>query len=181
MPEAEALTETFRVEIANLSEEGRDDVLEALDANPEMSQDDADALIGRTEKADEDREDFEALQKEQDEAMKDGDWATAHDRAEAAEYEMREVEDLGGDADSEIHEAETDQHEIDEAVDQHDMAHQAAVDSADYAAHGMDGAAEVYGETATDHAVASADSAAAAAPNATNPDHDVDGDGVTDA
>jgi len=181
MPEAEALTDAFRVEIASLSEEGREDVLDAMEANPEMSQDDAETLLDRTEAADENRENFDELQKAQEEAMESGDWETAHDRAQSAEYEMREVQELGGDADSEILEAETDQHEIDEAIDEHEMSEQAATDSADFAAHGMDGAAEVYGNSAGDHASAAVDNAAAASPNEYNTDHDVDGDGVTDA
>ncbi len=179
MPDPETLEETYRVEIADLSDDGREDVLEALEANPAMSADDAEALLNRTEAADEARDNYEALQKDQEQLMKDGEWEAAHDRAVSAEYEMREVEELGGDADEEILEAETDQAEIDEAVDEHEMSETAAADAADYAEHGMDGAAEVYGESASQHAVNSVDNAAAASPNETNPDHDVDGDSAT--
>ncbi len=181
MAEAETLQESFRVEIANLSEEGREDVIEALDANPGMTADDAEALIDRTEAADEGRENFDELQKEQEAAMKEGDWDTARDRAQSAEYEMREVEELGGDAESEILEAETDVAEIDDAEDHEDAGEAAAADSADYAARGMDGAAEVYGQTAADNLGTAADSAAAASPTETNVDHDVNGDGVYDS
>lgn len=180
MAESEILAETYRVEIANLSEEGRDDMLEAIEANPAMNAEEAEALLNRTEAADEARDNFDALQKEQDQLMKDGEWETARDRAQEAEYEMREAEELGGDAEEEILEAETDVAEIDEAMDEHEMGEQAAADSADYAAHGMDSAAEVYGQTAADHTANAVDNAASAAPNEYNADHDVDGDGVTD-
>lgn len=173
MPDPQPLDEVFQVEIAALSETGRDDVLEALNAHPDMTQDEAHDLLDRTERADEARDNFDALQKDQEQLMKDGDWETAHDRAHEAEYEMREVEDLGGHAETEIHEAQADQADIDDAIHQQDAAHQAAHDSADFAAHGMDGAAEVYGNSATDHAVAATDSAVAATPD-TSVDHHVD-------
>jgi hypothetical protein len=179
MPDPETLEETYRVEIADLSEEGREDVLEALEANPAMSADDAESLLDKTEAADAARDNYEDLQKDQEQLMKDGEWEAAHDRAVSAEYEMREVEELGGDADEEILEAETDQAEIDEAVDEHEMSEQAATDAADFADHGMDGAAAVYGETAAEHAGNAVDNAAAASPSDTNPDHDVDGDSAT--
>ncbi|EGF92517.1 ECLF2 upstream ORF [Asticcacaulis biprosthecium C19] len=180
MAETETIAETYRVEIANLSEDGRDDVLEAIEANPAMTAEDAEVLLDRTEAADAARENFDDLQKEQDQLMKDGEWETARDRAQEAEYEMREVEDLGGDADTEILEAETDVAEIDEAMDEQEMGEQAAADAADYADRGMEGAAEVYGQTASEHAGNAVDNAASAAPNEYNADHDVDGDGVTD-
>jgi hypothetical protein len=179
MPDPQTLEETYRVEIANLSEEGREDVLEALEANPAMSADDAESLVDKTEAADAARDTYDALQKDQEQLMKDGEWEAAQDRAVAAEYEMREVEELGGDADEEILEAETDQAEISEAEDSQEMSEQAATDAADYADRGMDGAAEVYGNSAGEHAANAVDNAAAASPSDTNPDHDVDGDAAT--
>ena len=171
MPEAQSFTEAFRVEIADLSTTGRDDILEAFAAHPDMAQDEAEALVHNTQAADEARDNFDALQKDQEAHMEAGDWEGARDRAQDAEYQMREVEDLGGHADTQIHEAETDQNEIDEAIQQHDAAHTASVDAADFAAHGMDGAAEVYSQSAGEHAATAVDSAAAAAPNEYNPDH----------
>lgn len=176
MAEPETLEDTFRVEIASLSDEGQEDVLDAIEADPTMTREEADALIHRTEDADDRRENFDALQHEQEKEMEAGDWETARDRAQEAEYEMREVEDLGGDAEAEIHEAHNDVAEIDDAIDKDDMAAQDAHDAADYAAHGMDGAADVYGESATEHAVDSAEAADAGSPNEYNPDHDVDAD-----
>ncbi len=176
MPEAQPqetqpLPEAFRVEIADLSTTGRDDILEAFAADPGMSQDEAEALVHNTQAADEARDNFDALQKDQEAHMEAGDWEGARDRAHDAEYEMREVEDLGGHADAQILEAETDQHEIDEAIQQHDAAQTASVDAADFAAHGMNGAAEVYSQSAGEHAATAVDSAAAAAPNEYNADH----------
>jgi len=73
------------------------------------------------------REEAEAYQAEQAEAVAEGDWEKAHEMAEKAEYAMEEVRDNGGDvAEAEIVEAQYDQMELENAEYHQEIADDAA-------------------------------------------------------
>jgi len=128
------------------------------------------------------REEAEAFQAEQAKAVEAGDWETAKEMAENAEYAMEEVKEHGGDvADAEILEAQYDQMELDNADYHQEIADSAADSAAAYAAEGDMATAEIYANTAADHAETASDYGAMADQGGTYADQTVDTSSSYDA
>lgn len=132
--------------------------------------------------AEEKREEAEAYQAEQAEAVAEGDWEKAHEMAEKAEYAMEEVRDNGGDvAEAEIVEAQYDQMELENAEYHQEIADDAADSAAAYAAEGDLETAEVYADSAADHAETAGDFGAMADQGGVYADQTVDTSSSFDA
>ncbi len=147
---ADQLQEGMSVRIASLSEEGQQQVVEALSSG-ELSEDEMNEALQNAEDADYARENVEEARENQAEAADAGDYDKAQEYANAAEYELREIDDLGGtEAEAEVVEAQVDQAELAEAQDQENYANE----QADFAtsdrgtAEARDIAAENAGEAA---------------------------------
>lgn len=148
------LPEGASVRIASLTDEGGQQVIDALyeaQGEGELTEDAVNEAVGNAEMADESRENVEQARDNQAEAADSGDYAKAQDYANQAEYELREIDDLGGtEAEAEVIEAQTDQAELAEAQDNADYAQA----NADFAAsdRGTEAAREMAAESAGEYA-----------------------------
>jgi hypothetical protein len=155
----------FQVDIAGLSTAEQANVANAL---REAADDGAladvnlDSVILDAQAAEEARADAEYYQAEQAKAADAGDWETAKDFAEKAEYSMEEVQEHGGDvAYAEVLEAEHDQANLENADWNQEIADDNAVTAQAYAETGDLATAEIYADTAEAHAETAADYGAA--------------------
>ena len=151
---ADQLPEGMSVRIASLSDEGQAQVLEALteaQGAGEITEETFQETVSNAEYADESRENVEVAREAQAEAADSGDYAKAQDYANQAEYELREVDHLGGsEAEAEVIEAQQDQVELAGAQDNLDAAH----DNAEFAAsdRGTEGQRDAAAESAAEYA-----------------------------
>lgn len=157
----EEMPEGFRVELASLSEEGQEQVVEAITAAQDAGTlDDAavhDAL-DQAAQADTHRENVEDLHQQQADAASSGDYAKAADLASQAEYQLKEVQDHGGDADEALVRADADVTHLESAQANADTAHEMA----DYANHlGTPEAADAAMQSAGNYAATAAQEGAA--------------------
>lgn len=156
---ADQLPEGMSVRIASLSDEGQQQVIDALveaQGGGELSEDAFNDAVGNAETADYARENAEEARENQAEAADAGDYDKAQEYANAAEYELREVDDLGGaEAEEEVIEAQQDQAELAEAEDNAEYAE----DNADFAMsdRGTEGQREAAAETADEYADSAAE------------------------
>lgn len=164
------------VRIASLTDEGQAQVVEALEAAAADGALDEDAFqeaVGNAESADESRANVEGYREQQAEAAEAGDYDKAQEFANKSEYELREIDDLGGsEAAGEVIEAQTDQMELAEA----DSYQDAAQDNANFAMsdNGTEAQREAAAETAADYAATSAQYGAQADAGGTYGDHSYD-------
>lgn len=155
---ADQLPEGMSVRIASLTDEGQQQVIDALveaQGSGELSEDAFNETVSNAETADDSRENVEQARENQAEAAEAGDYDKAQEHANSAEYELREIDDLGGtEAEAEVIEAQVDQAELAEAQDEADYANE----QADFATSdrgteaARDIAAENAGEAAQDSA-----------------------------
>jgi hypothetical protein len=155
---ADQLPEGMSVRIASLTDEGQQQVLDALteaqSAGP-LTEETFQDTVSNAESADYARENVEIAREAQAEAADSGDYAKAQEYANQAEYELREIDHLGGaEAEEEVLEAQTDQVELATAQDHADYAQE----NAEFAAsdRGTEAAREVAADTAGDYAASSA-------------------------
>ena len=147
---ADQLPEGMSVRIASLSEEGQQQVIDALteaQGSGALSDDNFNETVSNAENADDARENVEQARENQAEAADAGDYGKAQEHANTAEYELREIDDLGGaEAEAEVIEAQQDQVELAEAQDEADYAD----DQADFAMsdRGTDAARDIAAENA---------------------------------
>lgn len=152
---ADQLQDGMSVRIASLSEEGQAQVVEALSSG-ELSADEMNEALSNAEDADYARENAEEARENQAEAADSGDYDKAQEYANQAEYDLREVDDLGGsEAEAEVIEAQQDQAELAEAEDHAEYAEE----NADFAMsdRGTEGQREQAAETADEYADSSAE------------------------
>ena len=148
------LPEGMSVRIATLSDEGQQQVLDALteaQGDGALTEEAFSDAVSSAEMADESRENAEIAREGQAEAADSGDYAKAQDYANQAEYELKEVDHLGGaEAEEEMIEAQVDQAELAEAQDNE----AAAQENADFAMsdRGTDAAREIAAENADEYA-----------------------------
>jgi hypothetical protein len=167
------LPDGMEVRIASLTDEGQQQVIDALqDAQTDggLDEDAYDHAVTNAENADYDRENVEELHTEQAKAADAGDYDKAQDYANKAEYELKDIDDLGGhEAAHEVVEAQTDQQELGTAQSDQDYAHQ----NAEYAAsdHGTEAGREAAAETADHYAEEAAHYGAQADMGGTYGDH----------
>jgi hypothetical protein len=153
------LPEGASVRIASLSDEGEQQVIDALyeaQSDGALTEEAVNEAVGNAESADESRENVEEARDNQAEAADSGDYAKAQEYANQAEYELKEIDDLGGtEAEAEVIEAQTDQAELAEAQDNADYAQE----NADFAAsdRGTEGQREMAADNAGDYAQKSAE------------------------
>lgn len=170
---ADQLPAGMTVEIASLTEEGQQQVIEALTEAAEsgaLTEDAIDQAVTDGENADESRENVEAYRQEQADAVADGDFDRGAEQARNAEYELREIDDLGGsEAENEVLEAQQDQVELHSAEADAEYAQ----DNATFAAsdHGTEGQREAAAETAADYGQSALQSAGQADMGGTDADH----------
>lgn len=142
----------------------------------------ADQMFLDSQLAEDKREEAEYYQGEQAKAAEAGDWETAKDYADKAEYAMEEVKDHGGDvADSEILEAQKDEANLEWADYHQEIADDAAATAASYAESGDTDAAAVYAEAAGNEATVAGDYGASADQGGSYADHTVDTSSTFDA
>lgn len=152
---ADQLQEGMSVRIASLSEEGQQQVVDALSSG-DLSEEEMNEALSNAEDADYARENVEEARENQAEAADAGDFDKAQEYANAAEYELREINDLGGtEAEAEVIEAQVDQAELAEAQDHADYAQE----NADFAMsdRGTEGQRDAAAETAGEYAQSSAE------------------------
>lgn len=172
LPEGE-MPEGMSVRFAELTEEGQAQVIEALAEQAyegDLTEDSINEAVGNAETADESRENVEDLREQQAEAVESGDYEKGQDLANQAEYELREVDDLGGsEAEAEVLEAQTDQQELADAADNADYAQE----NADFAMsdRGTESQREIAADTAVDYSADAAQSASQADAGGTYGDH----------
>src|SRR4051812_28356075 len=94
------LPDGFQVAVANLSTDGQQQVIDALQAPAYDGN--TDHVLLDAQVADEHRENVEQIHTEQAEAIAEGDFAKANDLAHNAEFEVRAVDSLGGEADAQL-------------------------------------------------------------------------------
>lgn len=156
---ADQLPEGMSVRIASLTDEGQQQVIDALmeaQANGALTEDTFNDTLANAETADDSRENVEEARDNQAEAADAGDYETAQEQANIAEYELREIDDLGGaEAEAEVVEAQQDQVELAEADSHQDYA----AENADFAMseRGTEGQREAAAENAGDYAQSSAE------------------------
>jgi len=172
LPEGE-LPEGMSVRIATLTDEGQQQVIDALyeaQADGELTEESFQDAVGNAEYADESRENVESLREDQAEAVESGDYEKGKDLATQAEYELKEIDHLGGtEAAEEVLEAQTDQAELAAAGDNRD----AAQENADFAMsdRGTEAQRETAADSAVDYSADAAQSAAQADAGGTYGDH----------
>ncbi|MEZ5398196.1 MAG: hypothetical protein R2729_00920 [Bryobacteraceae bacterium] len=156
------LSTEFTIDIANLSEEGQEQVHEAIEAVAAGGEEvDAEAVtdaIEAAQEADVHREAAVELQHEQAERAEAGDYEGAHEAAVEAEYHIQAVADLGGEDNTmdQWHEAQA----LGEADWHQDIADENAVTAESYLESGDADTAAIYSEAAvaeTDVAASYAD------------------------
>jgi hypothetical protein len=172
----EALPEGFAVAVANLSEEGQQQVVDALQDNADqggtVDEVNPDGVLQDAQLGDDHRENVEAIKAEQAEAVEDGDLDKAHELAVNAEYEIREVEATGGESDQQIAQAEHDQAHIEDAQMHEGLSEMHAENAEYHAEMGNTDAAAGEGVNAGYEAGTAADTAHAADAGGTDASHD---------
>jgi len=143
-----ALSEDYHVEIASLSEQGQQQVYDAIQDQGGPDHADADEAIREAQDADWHRDRVEELHQEQAEAVAKGDYAQANDLAHQGEYEIRAVQADGGEGDKELVQAWKDEQNTSDAV----YHQQLAADDAQFAAHDAAMGNTVAAEDAAEHA-----------------------------
>jgi len=186
LPESviDELPHDFRVEVANLSEEGQAQVVEAVSAahdSGHLSDLDLEQTVSDAQSADTARENVEQLHHDQAQAVADGDLAKADDLAHQTEYELKEVQDHGGDADKQIVQTEADQAHLDWAQYHDEIAHDSGHDAAAAYASGDTAHGDTYAATAADHGTVAAQDAHAADQGGVSADHGYDAAASTGA
>ena len=167
------LPEGMSVRIASLSDEGQQQVIDALleaQSNGALTEEAFEDAVGGAESADYSRENVEDLREQQAEAAEAGDYDKAQEFANQAEYELKEIDDLGGaEAADEVLEAQTDQAELATAQDHQDYAQE----NADFAAsdRGTEAQRDMAADTAADYAASSAQYGSQADAGGTYGDH----------
>lgn len=176
----------LQIDMAGLSQEESATMMSQLQSaadNGDLSADfNSDSMFLDSQIAEEKREEAEYYQSEQAKAADAGDWETAKDFVDKAEYAMEEVKDYGGDvADSEILEAQKDEANLEWADYHQEIADDAATTAASYAESGDTDAAAVYAETASSEATIAGDYGASADQGGTYADQTVDTSSSFDA
>jgi hypothetical protein len=180
----DGLPEGFRIDVANLSESGQQEVVDAVTAahdEGDLADFDFNHAVSDGQTADAARENVEALHEEQAKAVADGDLAKADDLAHQTEYELKEVQDHGGDADTQLVQTEADQAHLEWAEFHADTAHEAAeAAAADYAA-GDTAHGDANADIAANHGVVAAEDAHLADQGGVSGDHGYDAAASTGA
>ncbi len=160
-----ALPEDFSVEIAGLSDAAQAQVIDAVQAaedNGTVADLNIDHTISDAQVADAGRENVEALHQQQADAASSGDFDHAHDLAQQAGYELREVADHGGEADAQIVQADRDVSHLDEAHVEQQTAHDNATAAANSYAAGDTVHGDMSADLAANHATAASEAGGAA-------------------
>lgn len=149
-----ALPDSFMVEIADLSETGQAQVIDALNAVGDIDQGVADRALAAAQEADDHRETIGDLREARGDAIADGDVDAAAQYAQDIVWELEEVRGAGGDVDAELIVAEQDLAHHQQAVADTDAANELAgfaanQGSPDAAATSLDSAAS-YSDAAAD-------------------------------
>lgn len=172
----------LQVKVASLSEEGQQQVVDALteaEAEYGLDHETIDEAVRNAEDADFHRENVENLQAEQAEAADAGDYGKAQDLANRAEYELREVESLGGtEATEGVIRAQSDEAHLESAQSNEDHAQ----DLADFAAsgRGTDAANEAAAEDAADYQQRADEEGDLGDQGGVHGDHDYSADSATE-
>lgn len=148
------LPEEFRVDVANLSEAGQTQVVDAISAandSGNLADLDTNHALSDAQTADTARENVEALHQEQAQAVADGNFAKADDLAIQTQYQLREVQDHGGDADQQLMQSESDQAHLEWAGYHDGIAQDAAQSAAQDAAAGDFTHAQAEADIAASH------------------------------
>jgi hypothetical protein len=164
------LPEGFSVAVANLSEEGQQQIIDALQ-DPAYDGN-ADSALLQAQQADGHRENVEELHKEQAEAISEGDFSKANDIAHATEYEVRAVEGDGGAGDAQLATAWKDEDHTSDANWHAETAAQDLDTAASYASTGDTAAAATLVDHAGGEAAVAADAGASAAQGGVDASHD---------
>ena len=178
MPDLQSLPDDLQVEVANLSTEGQQQVLDAIAVHGDDGTD-AGQLVTDAQTADYDRSNVEQLHTEQAQAIADGDYAKADDIAHQTEYQLQDVQDHGGDADTQMATTESDQSHLDWAEFHQESADQEAGWASDAAASGDADHAAEYAGMASDQAGTASYDATQADQGGTLGDHSFDSAGST--
>ncbi len=169
------LPEGFQIEVSNLSEEGQQQVIDAIaNHDGDVSDLDTDQLVSDAQIADTARDNVEHLHQEQADAVASGDYAKADEIAHQTEYQLQEVQDHGGNAEQQLATTESDQQHLDWAQYHQDVASDQAQWAADAAQHGDATHAEMYGDMAAGHADTAATNATDASQGGHYGDHGYD-------
>lgn len=154
----------------------------AADAGDLHADFNTDSMFLDSQQAEQARSDAEYYQGEQAKAAEAGDWETAREYADKAEYSMQEVQDHGGSvADSEVLQAQTDEANLDWAQYHQEIADDNAVTAASYADAGDADHAAQYAETAANEGATAADYGGLADQGGSYADHTVDTSSSFDA
>ena len=193
MPDPETVTDLlntvegqdFQIDIAGLSTAEEADVTHVLQDAADggnLADLNLDHAILEAQAAEGARGEAETFQAAQAKAADAGDWASARDYADKAEYAMHEVRDHGGNVDDmEIIQAGHDEMNLDNAHWEQQIADDNAVTAQAYAEAGDADHAAQYADTAADHAQTAADYGAAGDQGGAYGDHTVDTSSSYDA
>jgi hypothetical protein len=171
------LPEEFVVDIAALDDDAQTQVIEAVQAAADegaLGDLDVDRTIADAQEVSERKEEVEEIHKEQAEAVADGDFEHAKELAQDAQWEMKEIDDHGGESEVQMLEAERDEANLDQADWEQDTAADQTEWAGNLAASGdVDGAATQL-DLAAGHTEVSADYAGVADQGGTTADHSYD-------
>lgn len=194
MPDAMTLDEYFQTDagqqlqtnMAGMSQAEQADMMNQLqgaaDSGSLNETYNSDATFLDAQTAEQSRSDAEYWQGEQAKAADAGDWETARNDAQQAEYSMQEVQDHGGDvANAEIVQAQSDESNLDWAEYHQEIADGNATTANAYAAEGDADHAAQYGDVAAAQATTAADFGGQADQGGVYADHTVDASASYDA
>lgn len=174
------LPEDFRIEVSNLSEEGQQQVIDAIaNHDGDVADLNTDALVSDAQIADTARDNVEHLHQEQADAVASGDYAKADEIAHQTEYQLQEVQDHGGNADLQLATTESDQQHLDWAQYHQEIADDQAHSAVEAAAAGDATHAEMYADQAAGHAGVAATDATDASQGGHYGDHGYDSAAAT--
>jgi hypothetical protein len=171
------LPEDFQVQIAALDDDAQTQVIEAVQAAADegaLPDLDIDDTIRDAAEVSERQDAVETLHREQAEAVESGDFERAQEISQQSEWEMREIEDHGGDAEQQLLQAERDQVKLDDADWESDTAAGQVAAAADMAESGDLAGAATQMDLASGHAETAADYAGVADQGGTQADHSYD-------
>jgi hypothetical protein len=171
------LPEDFQVQIAGLEDDAQTQVIEAIQAAADdgaLPDLDIDDTIRDAADVTERQENVEALHQQQAEAVERGDFEGAQEISQQAEWQMREIEDHGGDAEQQLLQAERDQVNLDDADWEADTASGQVAAAADMAESGDLSGAATQLDLASGHAETAADYAGVADQGGSMADHSYD-------
>ena len=175
----------FQVELAGLSDAEQANVVHALQDAADtgvLADLNLDHTVLEAQSAEASRAEAQAHQDAQARAADAGDWETARNEAQQAEYAMQDVRDHGGNvADAEVNQTQSDVANLDNANWQQQIADDNATTAQAYAAEGDADHTAQYADVAAAHAETAADYGSAGSAGGAYADHTVDTSSTYDA